>query len=98
MLVIVWEYLARPGQHEEFERVYGPEGEWARFFARGVGYLGTELLSDVNEKGRYLTIDRWVSREAFDAFQSRWGGEYREIDQRYEALTIREVALGSFAG
>ena len=27
-----------------FEAVYGSRGEWARFFAAGGGYLGTELL------------------------------------------------------
>ena len=32
---------------EQFERVYGPEGEWAQFFRTGRGYVGTELLRDV---------------------------------------------------
>jgi hypothetical protein len=25
-----------------FEAAYGPDGEWARFFAHGDGYAGTE--------------------------------------------------------
>ena len=32
---------------EQFERVYGPEGDWAQFFRTGRGYVGTELLRDV---------------------------------------------------
>jgi heme-degrading monooxygenase HmoA len=31
----------------EFERVYGTDGEWAEFFRQGRGYIGTELLRDV---------------------------------------------------
>ena len=45
----------------EFERVYGPEGDWAEFFRGGRGYIGTELLRDVEHPGRYLVIDRWES-------------------------------------
>ena len=29
----------------DFERVYGADGEWARYFRGAEGYLGTELLS-----------------------------------------------------
>src|SRR6187397_611903 len=36
----------------EFERVYGPDGEWAAFFRDGRGYIGTELLRDVEQHGR----------------------------------------------
>ena len=42
MLALVFSYDAR--DPDTFERVYGPEGEWAEFFRRGQGYVGTELL------------------------------------------------------
>src|ERR687888_2169496 len=45
MLTLVFSYDAR--DPEEFERVYGPEGEWTAFFRGGAGYVGTELLRDV---------------------------------------------------
>ena len=96
MHVIVWEFRASAGQEEEFERVYGPVGAWARLFARGDGFIATELLRDIGERGRYLTIDRWTSQEAFEAFHHRWGGAYRTLDQRCAAVRERETALGSF--
>ena len=45
MLALVFVYDARNA--DEFERVYGPEGEWTAFFRGCDGYVGTELLRDV---------------------------------------------------
>ena len=44
MYVILWRFRPVVGQESEFERAYGPSGEWARLFRRDEGYLGTELL------------------------------------------------------
>lgn len=92
--VLVWEFGPAPGREAEFERAYGPEGDWARFFQRDPGYLGTELLR--GSGGRYLTLDRWRTRAAFEAFKKREAAEYAAIDRRMEALTSHEASLGSF--
>lgn len=94
--VILWEYLVKPGHEEEFERIYGPDGDWARFFAKGKGYVSTELHRDVKESRRYATLDYWRSQAAYQAFRQEFMDEYRAIDQRCEDLTERETPLGSF--
>jgi heme-degrading monooxygenase HmoA len=96
MHVIIWEFRARAGREEEFERAYGPAGDWARLFERGEGYLGTELHRDGAGGRRYVTIDRWASREAFEAFRARWKKDYDDLDRRCEALTEHEAPIGSF--
>jgi len=48
--------------------VYGPDGEWAKFFRQGAGFIGTELLRDLEESDRYVVIDRWESIEAYNRF------------------------------
>ena len=45
VIALVFRYEVR--DPEAFERAYGPEGEWAQFFREGRGYVGTELLHDV---------------------------------------------------
>jgi hypothetical protein len=45
MYVVLWRFRPREGRQSEFERAYGPSGEWALLFRRSDGYLGTELLS-----------------------------------------------------
>jgi hypothetical protein len=44
MYVILWRFRPVEGRESEFERAYGPSGEWALLFGRDDGYLGTELL------------------------------------------------------
>jgi heme-degrading monooxygenase HmoA len=94
VLALVFSYDAR--DPEEFEQVYGPNGEWAAFFRQGRGYVGTELLRDVEIPGRYLVIDRWESREAYDAFVAERREEYmRRVDEtafHYD----QELRLGTF--
>lgn len=94
--VIIWEFRARRGREGEFERVYGPGGDWANFFRSGEGYLGTELMRGVETPGRYVTIDRWTSAAAYEDFRSRNLSEYETIDRRCESLTEHEARLGSF--
>jgi heme-degrading monooxygenase HmoA len=84
------------GESADFEQAYGPEGEWAQFFGTGRGFVGTELLRDVETPGRYLVVDRWESREAYNDFVAANRDEYmRRVDQsafHYD----RELRLGTF--
>ena len=94
--VTVWEFRPRPGMELEFERVYGPSGTWAQLFAQGEGFVGTELNRDFRDSSRYLTMDFWVSRKAFEAFRDAHVAAYQVIDKECEALTAEEKALGMF--
>lgn len=92
----VWEYRVRLDRIREFEAVYGPKGEWVRLFRRAPGYLETELFRDHDLPGRYLTVDHWKSREAYDTFRRRFSSEFDAVDERCERLTETETRLGDF--
>ena len=98
MYVVLWRFRPAVGREGEFERAYGPSGEWARLFGREDGYLGTELLLRRSEdgSGEYLTMDRWASRGAYEAFRAHRSGEYRRLDRRLEGLSEEETLLGAF--
>ena len=94
MIALVFSYEVRdPAQ---FEAVYGPAGEWSTFFAGARGYIGTELLRDVEVRGRYLVVDRWESADAYNAFADEHREEYirRVDDTRF--LYDQELRLGTF--
>jgi heme-degrading monooxygenase HmoA len=93
--VILWEFEVRAGSEAAFEAAYGPDGDWARLFGRAPGYLGTELLR-AGEPRRYLTIDRWETRDAFEKFRDAHRDDYEALDRRCEALTVRETPIGKF--
>ncbi len=94
--VVLWRFRPRVGQESEFERAYGPSGGWAHLFRRGDGYLGTELLQRSDGSREYLTLDRWASRAAYEAFRVRWSDEYQRLDHELEGLTEEEASLGAF--
>jgi len=96
MYVVLWRFRPLVGRESEFERAYGPSGQWAQLFRRGDGYLGTELLRRSDDSREYLTLDRWSSRAAYEAFRVRWSSEYRRLDLRLEELTEEEAPFGAF--
>ena len=93
--LIIWEFRVRAGGGR-FEKVYGPLGDWARFFARDDGYVRTELNHDLKDSRRYLTLDFWVSREAYENFRRLHAPEYGELDRKFEELTEKELEIGKF--
>jgi heme-degrading monooxygenase HmoA len=94
--VIVWTFRPKPGRELEFERAYGPSGGWATLFRRAPGYLGTELLRAADSSGQYLTVDRWQSRAAYEAFRVALPAEYEALDRACEALTVSEERVGDY--
>jgi heme-degrading monooxygenase HmoA len=94
VIALVFSYEVRDAG--EFEQVYGPDGEWAQFFRSGRGYIGTELLRDVESPGRYLVVDRWESGAAYNDFVAANREEYmrRVDDTRFHY--DQELRLGTF--
>jgi heme-degrading monooxygenase HmoA len=79
-----------------FEEVYGEGGSWSEFFRDAPGYVGTELLRDVEQAGRYLLVDRWESRDAYNRFAEQNRDEYvRRVDET-AFLHRQELRLGTF--
>jgi quinol monooxygenase YgiN len=95
--VIVWEFRIRTARRRMFERAYGPDGEWAKFFRKGKGYLGTELIRDEDDAARYLTLDFWKSRKHYERFKHQNREMYQSIDEKNKSLTTRESEIGQFS-
>ncbi len=96
--VIVWEFQVRPCMQRPFEEAYGPHGEWVKLFRQDPAYVRTELIHDVHEAGRYLTLDFWSSEAAYEAFRESRKDEYKSIDAQCEQMTESKRELGRFSG
>src|SRR5262245_49368963 len=96
MKAIVWAFRPRPGREVEFEQAYGAGGDWIALFRQAPGFLGTELLRATDGSGQYLTVDRWESPAAYEAFRAARGAEYEALDRAHEALTVFEEKVGDF--
>ena len=94
--ITLWEFHVKPESIVAFEEIYGPHGDWAQLFSKSPDYLGTELIRDRKQHGRYLTLDHWTSREASQRFKQEHQAAYAELDNQCERLTEREMFLGEF--
>ena len=94
MIALVFSYEVRDA--EAFERAYAADGEWAQFFRGGRGYIGTELLRDVELPGRYLVIDRWESADDYNAFAAEHRDAYMQRVDDTRFLYQQELRLGTF--
>lgn len=96
MFIIIWEYQVKMEHGKEFEELYSANGAWAELFRKDQGYLGTELIRNINHPGRYITIDRWVSPHDYESFLSKWKSEYSKLDAACESMTEQETLLGTW--
>jgi len=94
VIALVFRYDAR--DPDEFERAYGADGEWAEFFRLGAGYIGSELLRDLEEPERYLVVDRWETAEAYNAFLAEHQDEYVRRSEETRLHYVQELRFGTF--
>jgi heme-degrading monooxygenase HmoA len=96
MHIIIWKFTVREERIQEFIAACNSNGNWANLFQCAEGYLGTQLLRSADEPNVFLTVDRWESAACFEAFQKRYGAEYKNLDAQFEAYTLSETRLGVF--
>jgi hypothetical protein len=96
MFFIIWEYHVRAEYSAAFEEVYSATGAWAKLFQKSKDYLGTELLCDVENSLRYLTIDRWTSAQEYASFLAEWKNEYEDLDAQCDPFAEKESLVGKW--
>ena len=92
----IWEFLIKPEMRNDFERIYGSEGDWAQLFWKSDEFLFTELYRDPENENRYVTIDGFRSKKGFEKILGEFKEEYDVLDRRCEVLTISERHIGDF--
>jgi len=96
MLVVLWEYMAKPDRIEDFESFYRSDGPWAEFFRDCPGFVSTTLMKDVREPRRFLIADRWTSEILYEEFKRERANDYDELSARGARLYAREAEIGRF--
>jgi len=94
--VIAWEFRPKAGAERPFEEAYGSNGIWAQLFQHSNGFVATELSRDSTDMKRYLTLDFWESKAAYEKFRAERAADYAAIDAQCGSLTEFERELGRF--
>lgn len=96
VFVYIWEYTVKDDCIMEFERMYGPEGNWVELFKRSKGFIATDLHQDISNRKRFITVDIWNSKEDRDSFRKSFSKEFEQLDEQCERFTERETLIGDF--
>ena len=96
MFLVLWEFEVKPGCEKQFERVYGPGGDWDLLFRRVPHHARSHLFRDTEKPRVYLTADYWLSRKSYQDFLSAQDVEYQALDSTAEELTENERHVGSY--
>jgi quinol monooxygenase YgiN len=94
MIRAIWEFRVHPDHVAEFNLNYAPEGSWAKLFERSPAYHGTQLLHDLEDPLRYVTIDKWDDVAQYKDIREETG--YALLDIACEKLTTSERLIGIF--
>ena len=85
MFLALWEFEVKSGCEERFQSVYGAQGDWVRLFRSDPLFIETRLLQDAVEPTKFVTLDFWQSRIAYESFQELQHAAYDAIDEIAEA-------------
>ena len=98
MFLALWEFEVKSGCVERFQSAYGPQGEWVRLFRTDPSFVETRLLRDSAAPNKFVTLDFWQTRYAYESFRELNHPAYAELDKTFEKLTTFENCIGMFDG
>ena len=96
MLHVVWEFEVKKDCLDQFERRYGPYGDWAMLFRKSPFYDRTLLIRDSKVPTHYMVTDIWSDLASYESFKKNFKDAYEALDKACEAFTVNERCLGHF--
>jgi hypothetical protein len=96
MFLALWEFEVKSGCEQRFQMVYGAKGEWERLFRTDPNFLETRLSRDPMQTDKFVTLDFWGSRSAYESFKELNHAAYVAMDRSCQSLTNFERCLGYF--
>ena len=96
MLVVVWEYQARPDRVGEFESFYRPDGPWGELFRGSPAFISITLMKDLRDPARFMVADRWTSEMLYEEFKRERAADWENLTDRGRRLYDRESEVGRF--
>jgi quinol monooxygenase YgiN len=96
MIAVIWQFDVKPGREEEFEKLYGAEGEWTALNRRTRSYLGSSFLRDQNRTTRYQLIEYWSEMLVYEQHRTSRSAVIDGIEARRAELVDAMEPLGIY--
>lgn len=96
MVAVVWQFETFPDRSEDFERLYGADGDWTRLSRRSRSFLGSSFLKDLAAPARYLLVEYWSEMVVYEKHHADFSGEVAALEASRDALCVSVTPLGVF--
>ena len=96
MIAVIWQFDVKKGREDEFEKLYGADGDWTALNRRTRSYLGTSFLRDQSGSARYLLIEYWSEMLVYEQHKAFRDGAIENLDARVNELVVSTEPLGVF--
>jgi quinol monooxygenase YgiN len=97
VIAVVWQVEIHSGKSEEFEQLYGANGEWTRLSRRSRSFLGSSFLRDLASETRYMLVEYWSEMVVYEKHLAEFGREVRALEDKRRRLVERVYPLGVFS-
>ena len=98
MIALVWQFQVKPESRDDFERLYGANGDWTAIARKSRSYLGSSFLHDMSEATRYLLTEYWSEMVVYERHQEDFRDEIASLNERRDVLLVASQPLGVFTG
>jgi quinol monooxygenase YgiN len=96
VVAVVWQFDIRPGTAEQFERLYGADGDWTKLSRRSRSFLGSSFLRDIGTESRYLLVEYWGEMVVYEKHVADFGDELEALERERGRLVERMETIGVF--
>lgn len=96
MFIVLNEFHVKEEHIPAFETEFGSAGTRSETLQKGEGFMSTELMKDGANKRRFITIDRWISKDAYEDFQIEFENESAEVAKLGENMLEKQQLIGAF--
>lgn len=96
MVAVVWQFDIRAGATEEFERLYGADGDWTKLSRKSRSFLGSSFLRDIATESRYLLVEYWSEMVVYEKHVADFSDELEALERERERLIERMETVGVF--
>ena len=90
----MWQFDVKKGREEEFEKLYGADGDWTALNRQTRSYLGSSFLHDQNQSSRYLLIEYWSEMIVYEQHRTSRSAMMDAIETRRAELVNAAVISG----
>jgi quinol monooxygenase YgiN len=96
MIAVMWQCEVKPGCEQQFEDLFGADGEWTAINRHTRSYLGSSFLRDQNRPSRYILIEYWSEMVVSEQHRTYRSDAVASLEQRRRDLVDAVEPMGIF--